>query len=87
MEIVYSEKSAKQLRKIVRSDKKTAQMIIEKIESLANSADTNFDIKTLRGRYGDLKRLRVGTYRIIFEIESLTIFVYEVKHRKEAYHD
>jgi mRNA-degrading endonuclease RelE of RelBE toxin-antitoxin system len=27
----------------------------------------------------------VGTYRILFQLEAATIFVYAVKHRKEAY--
>jgi len=87
MEIVYSEKAVKQLKKIAKSDKKIAKTIIEKIESFANHTDSNFDIKTLRGKYGDLKRLRVGSFRIIFEAETATVFIYEVKHRKEAYND
>jgi len=87
MEIIYSEKAVKQLKKIAKSDKKTARMLIEKIESFANHTDSNFDIKTLRGKYGDLKRLRVGSFRVIFEIETGKVFIYEVKHRREAYHD
>lgn len=30
-------------------------------------------------------RLRVGDYRILFEIEDNTIVVYRVRHRREAY--
>jgi len=30
-------------------------------------------------------RLRVGNYRILFRLEGAVIFVYAVKHRKEAY--
>jgi len=75
------------LKKIAKADKKTAKMIIEKIESFANRSESNFDIKMLRGRYGDLKRLRVGSFRVIFEFETETVFIYEIKHRKEAYHD
>lgn len=30
-------------------------------------------------------RLRVGDYRILFEIEDLVIMVYRVKHRRNAY--
>jgi len=30
-------------------------------------------------------RLRVGDYRVLFEIEDGTIIVYRVRHRREAY--
>ncbi len=30
-------------------------------------------------------RLRVGDYRVLFEIEGSRIVVYRVRHRKEAY--
>lgn len=30
-------------------------------------------------------RLRVGDYRVLFEIEGNTIVVYGVRHRREAY--
>ncbi len=30
-------------------------------------------------------RLRVGSYRVLFQLEGSKIFVYAVKHRKEAY--
>jgi mRNA interferase RelE/StbE len=30
-------------------------------------------------------RLRVGDYRILFHIEELSVFVYSIKHRKDAY--
>ena len=30
-------------------------------------------------------RLRVGNYRVLFDIENNTITVYKVRHRKESY--
>jgi mRNA interferase RelE/StbE len=30
-------------------------------------------------------RLRVGDYRILFEVEERKIFIYRVVHRKDAY--
>ena len=30
-------------------------------------------------------RLRVGNYRVLFDIEDNTITVYKVRHRKESY--
>jgi mRNA interferase RelE/StbE len=30
-------------------------------------------------------RLRVGDYRVLFEIEGETILIYRIRHRREAY--
>jgi mRNA interferase RelE/StbE len=87
MEIKYSEKAVKQLRKICKGDIKSARMIIKKIEDYSGDPMGNFDIKVLKGDYGDFYRLRVGNYRIIFEVEKNLMFVYEIKHRQEAYND
>jgi len=47
-----------------------------------------------RGLIGDIKRLtnftpeyrlRVGDYRVLFEVEDDKIVIYRIKHRKEAY--
>ncbi|MEK6926092.1 MAG: type II toxin-antitoxin system RelE/ParE family toxin [Nanoarchaeota archaeon] len=41
------------------------------------------DIKKLKGLAG--YRLRVGDYRVIFDIEKDTIFILKVGHRKNIY--
>jgi len=44
--------------------------------------------------FGDVKhltnftpeyRLRVGNYRVLFEIEGTSLVIYRIKHRNEAY--
>ena len=30
-------------------------------------------------------RLRVGNYRVLFEIEGQTIFIYRIQHRRKVY--
>lgn len=90
MDIRYSEKAEKQIKKIHKGDKKSAAMIIEAIENFAASSSRgkkDFDVKILKGKYGDFKRLRVGNYRVIFEDDNTVMLIYEVKHRQEAYHD
>ena len=87
IEIKYSEKAVRQLKRICKSDKKSARLILNKIEAYAKNPSGNFDIKILKGKYEDLKRLRVGNYRIIFDEENNVLFIYEVKHRQEAYND
>jgi mRNA-degrading endonuclease RelE of RelBE toxin-antitoxin system len=85
MEIEYSERAVKQIKQIHKGDKKSAKMIMETIEAYARNQKGNFDIKVLKGKYGEFKRLRVGKYRIIFDDVDKVMFVYEVKHRQEAY--
>lgn len=85
MRIRYSEKSSKQIEKIKKGNKKNALMIIKTIEAYAEKPSGNFDVKTLKGRFEDLKRLRVGDYRIIFEDGENIMSIYEVKHRREVY--
>jgi len=86
-QIQYTEKAAKQLRRIFKSDKKSARMIIKAIEDCAFNHGSNHDIKVLKGKFEDLKRLRVGNYRVIFDEDMVVINIYEIKHRQEAYHD
>lgn len=87
MEIRYSGKAVKQFERINKGDKKSAKMILKTVETFAKNPVGNFDIKDLKGRYGNLKRLRTGNYRIIFEDNGKTMSIYEIKHRQEAYHD
>jgi mRNA-degrading endonuclease RelE of RelBE toxin-antitoxin system len=62
-------------------------MIAHKLERYARYQSGEFDVKILKGRYGDLKRLRIGNYRIIFEDAGEEMLVYEIRHRQEAYND
>jgi mRNA-degrading endonuclease RelE of RelBE toxin-antitoxin system len=89
MDIRYSEKAEKQIKKICKGDKKSAAMIITAIETFAidNYKQKDSDIKILKGKYGNFKRLRAGNYRIIFEDDGKIMLIYEIKHRQEAYHD
>jgi mRNA-degrading endonuclease RelE of RelBE toxin-antitoxin system len=87
VEIKYSEKAAKQIERIHRGDKKSAFNIIERIEAYSKNPRGHFDLKLLKGRYGNFKRIRAGEYRIIFEDNGEVMLIYEIKHRQEAYHD
>jgi mRNA-degrading endonuclease RelE of RelBE toxin-antitoxin system len=57
------------------------------IEAYGQNPTGNFNIKMLKGKYGDFKRLRVGNYRIIFDDVFNVMMIYEIKHRQGAYHD
>jgi mRNA interferase RelE/StbE len=59
-----------------------AQKIILKIRGLEQGLTG--DIKKLTN-FTPEYRLRVGDYRVLFEIEQQQILIYRIKHRKEAY--
>ena len=55
---------------------------MEKIEAMQN--DLTGDVKRLTN-FTPEYRLRVGDYRVLFEIEGQTVVIYRVLHRKDAY--
>ena len=87
MEIKYSEKAVSQLKRIYKGSRKNAGMILKAIETYAANPSGRFDVKLLKGKFGEFKRLRAGNYRVIFDEDGHVILVYEIKHRQEAYHD
>ena len=87
LEIKYSEKASKSLKRIAKADKKIALRIIDGIETYASAPTLATNVKILKGKFAEFKRLRIGDYRVIFDDDFSVMFVYEVKHRKEAYND
>ncbi len=87
MIIRYSDKATKQLKRILKGSRPSALDIIATIEAYGENPLGNFDVKLLKGNYGDFKRLRVGQYRIIFDEMNQVMTIFEIKHRQEAYHD
>ena len=76
MEIKYSEKAENQLKKICKGDKKSASMTMEVIEAYSKEPRRGFDVRILKGKHGDFKRLRIGKYRIIFEEDAHAMYIY-----------
>jgi len=85
MNILYSQKAEKQLKKIHKSDRESAVRIIKTIESYAVNSAGVFDVKLLKGKMASFKRLRVGNYRIIFDEDGNVIHIYQIKYRQEDY--
>ncbi len=80
MKVIIDKKALKDLSRL---DKKLAKEILNKIkllEDFPNCANT----KKLKNFYPPY-RLRVGNYRILFDVHEETLTVYRVKHRKESY--
>lgn len=59
--------------------------IKSKIDNLATSGLESGNIKALSGEFKGLYRLRVGNYRIIFDLEEDIITVLSILHRKDVY--
>jgi mRNA interferase RelE/StbE len=69
--------------KDLQSLPKAAQRrLLGKIEALRN--DLAGDVKRLTN-FTPEYRLRVGNYRVLFEVEEGKVVVYRVLHRKDAY--
>ncbi len=61
---------------------KLQSRIIKKIEEM--SENLKGDVKHLTNITPEY-RLRVGDYRVLFEIEKEALIIYRVRHRKEVY--
>jgi mRNA interferase RelE/StbE len=80
MKVEIDDKAIKDLSKI---DKKEAIKILNKIENLQDFPQVA-NIKRLTN-FEPPYRLRVGNYRVLFELRDDIITVYRVKHRSKVY--
>lgn len=86
---------AKSIKDLKRIDIKTRDFILDSLEDFAKKFNNDFEkellktskIKALKGIYEGLYRLRLRTYRVMYQKEDdrLVIFVVKISHRKEAY--
>ncbi len=79
-EIIWSEKSVKQLKKI---DEKNAQKIYDSVQDCIKNPFQTVTRLTNSPFY----RLRVGNYRVILDLQQnkMIIFVVETDHRGQIY--
>jgi len=80
--VEFKKSAAKTLRKLPQSFQKR---IIDKISEIENSPPPSVETK-LKGN-NPFHRIRVGDYRIIYEIQNdiLVILVIKIGHRKDIY--
>ncbi|MGB3203471.1 MAG: type II toxin-antitoxin system RelE/ParE family toxin [Crinalium sp.] len=78
-EIEFKPKAIKDLEALSEN---TRERIISKIQGMQE--ELQGDVKRLTN-FTPEYRLRVGDYRVLFEIEEETIIIYRVKHRSKAY--
>lgn len=78
-EIPISDKALKDMKSI---PKNMVESIMKKIENMI--PDMTGDVKRLTN-YTPEYRLRIGDYRVLFEVEGNIAIIYRVKHRKDVY--
>jgi len=81
-QIEVKKSAAKALKKIPKADRKR---IVDKIDSLAESPPSP-DTTKMKGN-NPFHKVRVGDYRIVYEIQEdvLLILVVKIGHRKDIY--
>jgi mRNA interferase RelE/StbE len=77
--IEFKLKAVKDLRSL---PKQVQSKILEKIQLMEN--DLAGDVKKLTN-FTPEYRLRVGNYRVLFEVENGSIVIYRIKPRDKAY--
>lgn len=77
--IEFKPRSLKDLKAL---PSKQQSRILAKIEMLQDNLAG--DVKRLTD-YTPEYRLRVGDYRVLFEVEDDRVVVYRIRHRKDAY--
>jgi mRNA interferase RelE/StbE len=78
-EIELKPRAIKDLKSLDTAQRKK---IVSRLEDLKN--DLAGDVKRLTN-FTPEYRLRVGSYRVLFEVQAERVVVYRVKHRKDAY--
>ena len=81
-QIKITDNALKQYRKI---NNPFHEQIKKKIDTLSEYGLELANIKALTGEFKGLYRLRVGNYRVIFEIEPDIITIISILHRKDVY--
>ncbi len=72
-------RALKDLKAIASSD---ARKLLDGIERMQNGLEG--DVKRLTNHTPEY-RLRVGAYRVLFELDNDRIVIYRIRHRKDAY--
>ena len=80
--IEFSQEAASDIDFISIADRRLFVRIINKVESLQESPRAG---KPLVGNHKGEFSLRVGSYRIVYEIAGHTIYILTIKHCRHVY--
>ena len=77
--IEFKPRALRDLRSI---DRTQARRILDRVAAMKN--DLAGEVKRLT-KFTPEYRLRVGSFRVLFEIEGDKVIIYRVRHRRDAY--
>lgn len=79
--IQIKESAAIELGRVSKQDRKRIVVAIDRLKQTPNLG------ALLKGGFRGLRRLRVGDYRVIYEVqnEELVVLVVRIAHRSDAY--
>ncbi len=80
--IEFSQEAASDVDFLSHADRRLFKRIINKVEFLRENPMTG---KPLVGNHKGEFSLRVGDYRIVYEIAVHTIYILTIKHRRRVY--
>lgn len=80
--IAFSREAASDIDFLSKADRRLFERIINKVESLQENPRAG---KPLVGNHKGEFSLRVGAYRIVYEISARNISILTLKHRRHAY--
>ncbi len=82
--VELSREAAADIDKLQSADRKLCGRIIKKLASLEDSPQAG---KPLVGNHAGEYSLRVGDYRIVYEIDrrNHTVYILTIKHRRHVY--
>lgn len=80
--IELSQVAASDIDFLSKADRRLFERIINKIESLQENPRGG---KPLVGNHKGEFSLRVGSYRIVYELAAHTIYILTIKHRRHVY--
>ena len=81
MNITYSKQAVKFLKK---TEKKNLKWILEHLTKLSENPFPS-DMKRVEGYKEKLHRIRVGHYRILYEVEGKNIGIIKIDRRSKVY--
>jgi mRNA interferase RelE/StbE len=79
--VSIKQSALKSLKSIAREDRLRIIAAIDQLK--VNPAAGG----VLKGEYSGLRRIRIGSYRVVYEVhdEKLTVLVIRIGHRREVY--
>ena len=80
--VEFSQEALSDFDFLHRTDRRLLVRIINKIESLQENPRAG---KPLVGNHKGEFSLRVGGYRIVYELSAHTIYILTIKHRQHVY--